>query len=137
MFSTLRNLIRKHWDILVYLFFGVVTTVVNYSVYFPLYNFAGFSAVISNAVAWCVAVAVAFVTNKPFVFKSNDWSVRVWLPELIKFVGCRLGSGAAESLILFITVDLLCWNGNVWKILVSVLVVILNYISSKLLVFRK
>lgn len=137
MLSTLRNLIRKHWDILVYLLFGVVTTIVNYIVYFPLYNIVGLSAVISNAVAWCVAVAVAFVTNKPVVFKSNNWSARVWLPELAKFVGCRLGSGAAESLILFITVDLLCWDGNIWKIVVSVLVVILNYISSKLLVFRK
>ena len=137
MFSTLWRIIGKRWDILIYLFFGVVTTIINYAVYFPLYNYFGLSALISNVAAWCVAVAAAFITNKPFVFKSNDWSVKVWLPELVRFVACRFGSGAAESLILFITVDVLSWNGNVWKFIVSVLVVVLNYVSSKLLVFRK
>ena len=137
MLIAFQNLIRKHRDILAYLLFGAVTTVVNYIVYFPLYNYIGMSALISNAIAWCAAVAVAFVTNKPFVFKSYDWSVKVWFPELVRFVGCRLGSGVIESLILLITVDVLCWDGNVWKILVSVLVIILNYLSSKLFVFRK
>ena len=59
------------------------------------------------------------------------------IPELTKFVGCRIASGAMETVILFIAVDLLHWNGNVWKLLTSVLVVILNYFASKLLVFRK
>ena len=58
------------------------------------------------------------------------------IPELTKFLGCRLGSGFAETAILFVTVDLLGWNGNLWKLLTSVLVVILNYAASKLLVFR-
>jgi len=59
------------------------------------------------------------------------------VPELIKFIGTRIGSGGLETLILFLTVDLLGWNGNVWKLITSVLVVILNYIGSKLLVFRR
>ena len=59
------------------------------------------------------------------------------LPELAKFLGCRIGSGVLETAILFVTVDLLKWDGNLWKIVTSVLVVILNYVGSKLLVFRK
>lgn len=137
MVQTIWTLIKKHWSIVSYLFFGVLTTVVNYLVYLPCYNLAGFSAAGSNAVAWGVAVVFAFLTNKPFVFRSYDWSAKTVLPELMKFVGCRIGSGAAETAILFVAVDFLGWNGNLWKLLTSVLVVILNYIGSKLLVFRK
>ena len=128
------ELVKKHWDILSYLFFGVMTTVVNYAVYLPLYNWLHLSATVSNAIAWVVAVAFAFLTNKPFVFGSHDWSAKVVLPELTKFIGCRIGS--AETAIIFVAVDLLQGNGNLWKLLTSILVVILNYIGSKLFVFK-
>lgn len=137
MISFVRNLVKKHWDIITYLFFGVLTTAVNYIVYLPLYNWLHLSATLSNCVAWVAAVAFAYLTNKPFVFKSHDWSAQTVLPELAKFVGCRLGSGIAETAILFLTVDILSLNGNVMKLITSVLVVVLNYIGSKLLVFRK
>lgn len=137
MGQKLKNLFLKYYDILVYLIFGVLTTVVNYLVYLPCYNLLAFDASVSNMIAWAVAVVFAFVTNKPFVFKSHDWSAKTLLPELIKFVGTRIGSGGVETLILFISVDLLGWNGNLLKLLTSILVVIINYIGSKLLVFKK
>ena len=137
MICKVRELIEKYWDILSYLFFGVCTTIVNYLIYIPCYNFMGMSATVSNMTAWVVAVAFAYLTNKPFVFKSYDWSAKTVVPELTKFIGCRIGSGAAETVILLIAVDLLGWNGNVWKLITQVMVVILNYIGSKLLVFRK
>ena len=114
-----------------------MTTVVNYLVYLPCYNWLNLSAGVSNAIAWAFAVAFAFLTNKPFVFKSHDWSAKVVIPELTKFLGCRIGSGVLETAILFVTVDLLCWDGNVLKLITSVLVIILNYIGSKRLVFTK
>lgn len=137
MMKKLTELINKHGDILSYLFFGGLTTLVNYLVYLPCYNWFGISATVSNAIAWVFAVAFAFLTNKPFVFKSHDWSIKVVLPELTKFLGCRIGSGVLETAILFLTVDLLGWNGNVLKLITSILVVILNYFGSKLLVFTK
>jgi putative flippase GtrA len=133
----LESLVRKYWDVLVYLIFGVLTTLVNFLVYYPCYNLLSLSATVSSVIAWVVAVVFAYLTNKPFVFRSHDWSLKIVLPEAAKFVGCRIGSGALETAILFVTVDLLQWNGNIWKIPASVLVVILNYVSSKLLVFRK
>ena len=135
--QVLKSLLHKYWDVITYLFFGVLTTVVNYLVYLPVYNMLGLSAALSNASAWAVAVAFAYLTNKPFVFKSHDWSAKTVIPELSKFVGCRVASGAAETLILLVSVDLLGWNGNVWKLLTSVIVVVLNYFASKFLVFRK
>ena len=137
VYQKMLELIRKYWDILVYLVFGVLTTVVNFLVYFPVHNILGFRASVSNAIAWVVAVVFAYVTNKPFVFRSHDWSRETVIPELTKFVGCRVASGAMETGILFVSVDLLGGNGNLWKILVSVLVVVLNYFASKLLVFKK
>ena len=137
MFRKIRALIHKYWDILSYLFFGGLTTVVNYLIYLPCYNLLHLSASVSNVIAWVVAVAFAYLTNKPFVFKSHDWSLKTVAPELAKFVGCRVGSGLLETALLFLTVDLLRWNGNLMKIILSVMVVILNYVGSKLLVFRK
>ena len=131
------SLIEKYYDILSYLFFGVLTTVVNYIIYLPCYNLLGLSASVSNMIAWVVAVAFAYLTNKPFVFRSHDWSAKTVVPELTKFVGSRIASGALETVIIFVTVDCLLWNGNVMKLVTSVLVVILNYVASKLLVFRK
>ena len=137
MLQKIRALVVKYWDILSYLVFGVLTTVVNYAVYLPIYNLLGLSAAVSNVIAWVAAVAFAFLTNKPFVFKSHDWSAKTVIPELTKFVSCRVASGAMETLILLLTVDILGWNGNIWKLITQVLVVVLNYITSKLVVIKK
>ena len=137
MFAKLKELFKKYYDLISYLFFGVLTTVVNYLVYLPCYNLLGLNASASNMIAWVVAVIFAFVTNKPFVFHSYDWSAKVLIPELTKFVATRIGSGGLETAILFLSVDIAGLNGNVWKLVTSVLVVVLNYIGSKLLVFKK
>lgn len=137
MVAKIRAFIHKHRDVLSYLFFGGLTTVVNYAVYLPLFNWLQMSATLSNCIAWVAAVAFAYLTNKPFVFQSHDWSAKVVLPELGKFVSCRIGSGLLETVIIWLTVDTLHWDGNVMKLITSVLVVVLNYVGSKLLVFRK
>ena len=136
-------MIKKLWKLFVnretitYGIAGVSTTIVNFIAYHLFCNVMGIPNLIANAIAWVIAVAFAYLTNKPFVFKSHDWSAKTVIPELTKFVGCRVASGAAETLILLVTVDLLHWNGNIWKIVTSVLVVVMNYIASKLVVFKK
>lgn len=137
MLNQFRSLWEKYRSILIYIIFGVLTTAVNYLVYIPCLNLLGLSASVSNIIAWCVAVLFAFLTNKPFVFESKDWSAKTVVPEFTKFVGTRVASGLVETLILLVTVDLVGWNGNIWKLVTNVIVVILNYIGSKLLVFRK
>ena len=127
----------RHYDLLAYLFFGGLTTLVNYLVYIPCFNWCSLSASASNVIAWLAAVIFAFFTNKPFVFKSHDWSVKVLFPELGRFLSCRVGSGVLETVFLLITVDWLTWNGNWMKLIISILVVILNYFGSKLFVFQK
>lgn len=131
------QLVKKYWSIISYLFFGVVTTVVNMLVYYLCYHLWGISSDLSTVIAWVIAVLTAFLTNKPFVFGSHDWSPKVLLPEAGSFFGCRLGSGLVELVLMHITVEMLGWPGMLMKLLVNVIVVILNYVASKLLVFRK
>lgn len=137
MLQKLKNFINKHWDILAYLLFGGLTTLVDLLVYVPLYHFLNLSALVSNVAAWTAAVTFAYLTNKRYVFKSHDWSAKTVLPELSKFLGCRVSTGLLETGILALCVDFLGWNGLAMKLVVSGLIVIINYVGSKLLVFRK
>ena len=137
MVQKFRELIQKYWEIISYVLFGGLTTLVNWLVYFPLYNGLRLDSTLSNVIAWVAAVAFSYLTNKPFVFKSHDWSLNTVIPELSKFISARLLSGALETLCMFVFVTCMTFDGNLVKILVSVAVVIFNYIASKLVVFKK
>lgn len=130
--QNLKTLLKKYEETLLYMVFGTLTSVINWVVYFPLYNLTSIPATVSTAIAWVISVAFSFLTNKPIVFKSHDWSAKVVMSEMIAFVGCRLGSGLLEAGSILMLVDILGWNGNIIKILVSVVIVIINYIGSKL-----
>ena len=137
MIQKIHIILEKYREIISYLFFGVLTTIVNFVVYLPVYNILGLSASVSNMIAWVVAVVFAYFVNKIYVFRSLDWSRQTVIPELTKFVTARVLSGALETGILLVTVDILGWNGNIWKFVTQILVIISNYIFSKLIVFRK
>lgn len=137
MLHRIRAFVDKYYDIVIYLFFGGLTTLVNFCVYFPLFNWVKLSATVSNIIAWVVAVVFAFLTNKPFVFRSHDWSQKTVIPELTKFIGCRIGSGLLETAVMWLFVDVMIFDGNWMKVIVSIFVVVLNYISSKVFVFKR
>ena len=119
-----------------YVIFGVLTTAVNYAVYYPLRSL-GVNYLISNVIAWVVAVTFAFFTTKHFVFESRDYSLPVLLPEFGKFVAGRLLTLGIEEVLMYVSVDLLHGNDRIMKLIVSVIVVILNYVLSKLFIFKK
>lgn len=122
---------------LLYMGFGAVTTLVNIGAYYLCYDVWGFGSDPSVVIAWILSVLTAFLTNKPFVFESHDWSRKVLLPEAAEFFGCRLGTGLLELFVMHITVEMLRLPGLPMKVLVNVLVILLNYVGSKLWVFRK
>ncbi len=137
MMKRIQSLVLKYRELLVYLVFGGLTTLVSIAVYWPLNDFLGLPAWVSNAVSWIISVAFAFVTNKPFVFRSYDWSARVLIPELVSFLACRVGSFLMQEALLAIAVDWLHGHSLLWWAISTMLVVAANYIGSKLLVFRK
>lgn len=137
MIKKLLSLVRPYNELILYMAFGALTTVVTFAVYLPLFHWLSLSATVSNSIAWFAAVIVAFVTNKIWVFKSKSWSRSVVVPEFLKFLSFRVVSGVLETVILLITVDILSMNGTVMKVLTSIFVVVANYLGSKVMIFRK
>ena len=117
--------------------FGVLTTIVNLAVYNLCYYKAGINNTVSNVIAWILAVAFAYITNKLWVFESKSWKMSVLRREVTAFVSCRLATGIMDILIMYICVDILGWHAMLMKLASNVLVIILNYIFSKLIIFKK
>lgn len=124
---------KKH---ILYVVFGALTTLVNYLLYFPLFYLIGLSALWSNIIAWFFAVIFSFFVNKIFVFNSLHMATKQILHEFVCFIGSRLLTGILETLILFVLVDLLNMSAFVWKLVISIFIVVCNYITSSL-VFRR
>ena len=135
--KTIKELLEKYWDVITYLFFGVLTTAVDYVVSCVCHYGLEISPTVSTVIAWAAAVIFAYLTNKSWVFHSRDWSMKIILPEFAKFVGSRVFSGVLVTVCIKVTVEILGWNFLLMKIATSILNIILNYIASKLLVFRK
>ncbi len=138
--------IKKFWNkyrqIIVYFAYGAGTTIFNLLIYTVLISL-GASITAANGVAWLGAVIFAFVTNKIFVFESRCWAWKTTLKEAGKFLGARFFSGLVEiflpTLLFYLGLDhdLFGIEGFFAKIIVSVIVIILNYVVSKMIVFRK
>ena len=129
--------IKKYEDVLLYLIFGVLTTLVNFATYYICYTKLHWINLVSNTVAWILSVMFAFITNKIWVFKSKSFQTELVLRELITFVVSRLSTWLLETVIMIVGVDILKGYWLIAKVIASVLVVILNYVFSKLFIFRK
>lgn len=133
----LSALLKKYKTFISYAFFGVCTTLVNLMSYRLFYFVFDVSNVPSTVLAWILAVLFAFVTNKIWVFDSKSWMIAVVIPEIIKFFVCRFGTGILDVCIMWISVDKMQWNAMAWKLISNVLVIVLNYVASKLVIFVK
>ena len=125
MLERISYYIKKYESVILYLIFGVLTTLVNFAAYNICYTKLQFPNLVSNTIAWILSVLFAFITNKIWVFKSKG------------FITARLFTGFLDTAIMFVGVDVLKRNWIIAKIVSSVVVVILNYIFSKLFIFRK
>lgn len=118
-----------------YLIFGVLTTAVDYVISNSLYYFAHMDSVPAQTIAWMAAVLFAFVTNKWWVFESHTLVFKEVWREFTAFVLCRVATFLFNLAALFIMVDVLNLEFFVCKLVISVVVVILNYVFSKILIF--
>lgn len=132
----LRRLYWKYRDVLLYLVFGVLTTAINILAYHLCYQIFKIDNITSTIIAWVVAVVFAFVTNKLFVFESTARRGKAII-EAANFFACRIGTGIIEVGVMYLFVDVLTFNGTIMKLITNVIVIIVNYIASKLLVFKK
>ncbi len=142
-------------EITLYIIFGILTTLVSWSMYILFVSLFSLSVLVSNALSWICSVCFAFVTNKIWVFDSKSWKMQTLIKEGITFVSSRAITGIMEilgvpllSLIGFdrifygiarkidISIELFYTEGIYSKAVFAVLVIILNYVFSKLFVFK-
>lgn len=135
--GTVRMLYLKYKQEILYLFFGGCTTLVNIVCYYIFYQWMRVSNAAGTVVAWVVSVAFAYVTNRQFVFESEVTKFREWVQEALAYFGCRFATGVMDVAIMVVAVDYMHWNSLLWKIISNVLVIVLNYIAGKFLVFKR
>ncbi len=135
-------------ELFLYGVFGVLTTILNIALYRILSGIM--NHLIANAIAWVICVLFAFLTNKVFVFESKSFETKLVLKELAAFTAARLATGVFDELFMFTAVDLLkCGQMNletfgltingatIAKIISNIIVIIFNYIFSKLFIFAQ
>lgn len=129
------ELYQKYRELIDYIIFGGLTTVVNIVAFYILDTLLGWSYLIANAVAIIISILFAYVTNKLFVFRTSNLNFKENVMEFLRFIGFRLVSGLADMAAMWILVDLLTVDTNISKLLTQFIVVVLNYLFSKLFIF--
>ena len=132
----MKELLRKNRELISYLIFGVLTTLVNYVSYLlfaPLFE----TTTVPTIIAWVLSVIFAYVTNRIFVFRSKARGWKSLSFEVVSFFGARALSGILDVGFMWLFVDTMGFNDKWMKLISNVFVVIFNYVASKLVVFRK
>lgn len=133
----MKQLLIRYKPLILYAFFGALTTLVNIVCYYAAGTLAGMPTVPATALAWIVSVLFAYATNRKWVFESAERSLAGIARELFSFFACRALSGLMDIAIMYLFVDVLHASDMLIKVLSNVLVIIVNYVASKALVFRK
>ena len=142
MRGKIKAIFQKYREQIMYLIFGGLTTIKNWLVYVLLVA-VGQDIEVTNVIAWLVAVLFAYVTNRAFVFQCKATNKKEVFKEFVRFFGSRVATGIVEIVgfpVLYrigLNQELLGIDGFLAKITVSVAVIILNYVCSKVIVFRK
>ncbi|MGL4874204.1 MAG: GtrA family protein [Clostridium sp.] len=131
------NELKKYKEQILYIIFGGATTVINLGVYYIMTRFFNMEFVLSNVLAWIVSVIFAFITNKIFVFNSRALHLGTIIKECIQFFSSRAFTGGLDIVLLWIMVDYMHLEDMISKIVIGILIVILNYVISKLYVFKE
>lgn len=139
MLKKIVNLYKKYKEIINYLIFGVLTTIISLAVYYFL-TFTiinpenAFLLQVANIISWIAGVLFAYFTNRKYVFDSKNENK---LKEFGSFVGARLITLFMDMIIMYIGVSVLHGNDKILKLISQVIVIVSNYLFSKIFVFRK
>ena len=129
--------LKKYSEVISYLFFGVLTTLINLATFWILSTVFNLETIAATVAAWIIAVAFAFITNKIWVFKSKTKNNQETTKEAVMFVIARLITLGIEVFLMWLMVDNFKQDKLIWKLLCNIITVILNYLFSKLIVFKE
>lgn len=133
----IKELYLKYKEIINYLIFGALTTVVNIVTYAIFARLFHVDEVVSNIIAQIISILFAYVTNKIYVFESKSTKLKDILREMISFFGCRIFTAVLDTLLFSFMIKILFMNDLIAKCITQVVVIVLNYVFSKLIIFRK
>ena len=133
----LASIYREHREGVRYLVFGALSTVINIVVFAICTKLANLSTAVSNTIAWILAVLFAYVTNKIYVFNSITKGFDDLTREILSFFGARIATLIIETAFLWIVIDKLRFNEIFMKIISNIIVIILNFVFSKIFIFKK
>ncbi len=133
----IKQLFTRYKHVIFYLFFGVCTTAVNVIVYWIAVHVFHMPVMAGTILAWLLAVLFAYTSNRKWVFHSEAMGVSEIWKELISFFACRLATGFVDWICMFIFVDIMDLNDVLIKFLANIVVIVLNYVASKLIIFKK
>ena len=128
---------NKYKEILLYIFFGGLTTVISIASYWMFNQAIGINELIANVLSWILSVLFAFVTNLIWVFQVSIISIRDFLKQILSFYEGRLLTLALEEVFLFLFITILGFPSMITKIFAQVVVMVGNYVISKCWVFKK
>ncbi|WP_195939972.1 GtrA family protein [Romboutsia sp. 1001713B170131_170501_G6] len=131
------DILKRYRESIMYLVFGGLTVGVNIATYIGLTRIIELNYMVANIIAWIVAVIFAYITNKFFVFESNNTELKFLIKEFTSFVSCRLLSGVMEMILMYMMIDMMGINDFITKIFTNILVIVLNYVLSKVIIFKK
>jgi len=141
MKNKIKSLYNKYEEIISYLFFGVLTTIVSFgsylifaNVFFP--NKTDLDIQIANVLSWVCAVTFAYITNRIWVFKSKTKG-KAKIKEIFEFTLARIASLIVDMAMMYILYSLIHMNDTIAKIIVQFVIVAMNYILSKVIIFKK
>jgi putative flippase GtrA len=117
--------------------FGIGTTLINLLAYAVCTRVFNIHLLISTVLAWIISVLFAYITNRKYVFNSNNKTLKSILIELISFISCRLLTGAIDVAIMYVFAGLLGYNDIIIKILSNLFVIVSNYVVSRLFIFKE
>ena len=126
-------MIKFDRELVLYVVFFFFTFFVNIAVYFLFEDVLGVNYLISNIVAWFFSVLFAYITNRIWVFESKSPDI---LKEMSLFFGGRIFSGVVDTALMYLFIDVMMIGDAISKIVVQIIVIVLNYIFSKLIVFK-
>lgn len=132
----LNEKMEQHKEIIRYIIFGAMTTVVNFAVFYFIDTILGISYLIANAISIVVSILFAFFTNKWFVFQTKSENFGEWFREFMLFLSLRMGTSVFDMLSMWLLVQFASMDSNLAKLLTQFIVVALNYVFSKLFIFK-
>ena len=135
--TEIKNLLIKYKEQILYLFFGGCTTVVNMVVFALCSDILHMELLVSNFMAWVLAVFFAYITNKIWVFESKTETLNELVKEIGSFVFARVVTLLIDMLIMYVGVEILFINKMIIKVLANIVVIVANYVFSKLFIFKK